>query len=87
MPFWFLLKKIFHRIFSFFIIVIIDLYFLIPAVIAHMFNPDLELAITKWIPIKEVKAEMETYSVTVEAKISKCLLKPKNAQIILLLTH
>ena len=30
---------------------------------------------------------METYSVTVEAKISKCSVKPKNAQIILLFTH
>ena len=40
-------KKIFHHVFSFFIVVIIDLYFLIPIVIAHMYNPDLELAITK----------------------------------------
>ena len=49
---------------------IIDLYFLIPAVIAQIFNPTAELVIP--IGTKEAKAEMETHPVIVEAKIRKC---------------
>ena len=55
---------------SFFLI--IDLYFLISAVIAQIFNPIAELVIPIGIPIKEAKAEMETHPVIVEAKIRKC---------------
>ena len=56
----------------FFFYLIIDLYFLIPAVITQIFNPIAELLIPIGIPTKEAKAEMETHPVTVEIKISKC---------------
>ena len=48
---------------------IIDLYFLIPAVITQIFNPIVELAIPIGITTKEAKAEMETHPVTVEITI------------------
>ena len=51
---------------------IIDLYFLIPAVIAKVFNLRAELAMHIGIPTKEEKAEIETHSLTAETKISKC---------------
>ena len=56
----------------FFFFLIIDLYFLIPAVIAQIFNPITELVIPIGIPTKEAKAEIETHPVIVEAKIRKC---------------
>ena len=56
----------------FFFFLIIDLYFLIPAVITQIFNPIVELAIPIGIPTKEAKAEMETHPVIVEPKIRKC---------------
>ena len=56
----------------FFFFLNIDLYFIILAVIAHIFNPIVELAIPIGIPTKEEKAEMETHPVVVEAKIRKC---------------
>ena len=56
----------------FFFFLIIDLYFLIPAVIARIFNPIAELVIPIAIPIKEVKAEFEIHPVVVEARIRKC---------------
>ena len=40
---------------SFFFFLIIDLYFLISAVITHIFNAIAELVISMRIPIKEVK--------------------------------
>ena len=49
----------------FFFFLIIDLYFLIPAVITQIFNPIVELAIPIGIPTKEAKAEMETHPVIV----------------------
>ena len=52
-----------------FFFLIIDLYFLINAAIAKIFNPIAELAILIGITIKESKAEMETHPVIVEAKI------------------
>ena len=52
-----------------FLFLIIDLYFLIPAAIAQIFNPIGELVIFIGISITEVKAEMETHPVIVEAKI------------------
>ena len=55
----------------FFFFLIIDLYFLIPAVIAQIFNHTVELVIPIGKPIKEVKAEIETHLVTTEAKITK----------------
>ena len=51
---------------------IINLYFLIPAVIAKLFTPIAELLIPIEIPNKEVKAEVEIHPVIVEAKIRKC---------------
>ena len=45
-------------LFLFFLI--IDLYFLILAVIAQIFNPISELVIPIGIPMKEAKAETET---------------------------
>ena len=56
----------------FFFFLIIDLNFLTPAVIADIFIATAELAMFIGIPTKETKAEIETYPVTVEAKISKC---------------
>ena len=43
----------------FFFFLIIDLYFLIAAVITQIFNPIAELVILIGIPSKEVKAEIE----------------------------
>ena len=57
--------------FFFFFFLIIDLYFLIPAVIAQIFNSIAGLVIPIGIPTKEAKAEMETDQVIVEIKISK----------------
>ena len=51
---------------------IIDLYFLILAVIAQIFNPITELLITVGIPYKEAKAETEIHPVSAEAKMRKC---------------
>ena len=56
----------------FLLFLITDIYLLIPAVIAQIFNPIAELIITIGIPIKEAKAEIETYPATAEAKIRKC---------------
>ena len=53
---------------------IIDLYFLIYAAIAQILTSILELVITKGIPTKEAKAEMETHPVVPEAKTSKYLI-------------
>ena len=52
-----------------FFLLIIDVYFLIPAVIAKIFNPIAELVIPMKIPIKEKKAEMKTHPVIVEITI------------------
>ena len=46
----------------------IDLYFLIPAVIAQIFNPTAELPGT---PTNEANAEIETQSLTTETKTTK----------------
>ena len=56
----------------FFFFLIIDLYFLIRAAVAQIFNHIAELVIPIGIPSKEVKAEIEIYTVIVEAKIRKC---------------
>ena len=61
-----------NTISSCFFFLIIDLYFLIPAVIAQISNIIAELLIPIGIPSKEVKAEVEIYPVIVEAKIRKC---------------
>ena len=56
----------------FFFFLIIDLYFLIPAAIAQIFNPVAELVIPIEIPMKEAKAEIKIHPLIVEAKIRKC---------------
>ena len=56
----------------FFFVLIIDLYFSVPAVITQIFNPVAELVIPIGIPTKEAKPEMETHPLTVEIKISNC---------------
>ena len=61
----------------FFFFLIIDLYFLIPAVITQFLVVAAELTIPSGIPTKEAKTEIKTHPVTVEAKISKCLVKLK----------
>ena len=57
-----------------FLFLILDLYLLIPAVIAQIFNPIVELVIPIRMPTKEEKAEMETHPVILEAKIRRCLI-------------
>ena len=52
-------------------LLIIYFYFLIPAVIAQIYNPFAKLIIPIGIPIKEAKAGMETHPVIVEITISK----------------
>ena len=56
----------------FFFFFIIDLYFLIPAVIEQILIPTAEVVISTETATYEANAEIETYSVTVEAKMSKC---------------
>ena len=55
----------------FFFFLIIDLYFLIPSVIAQIFDPISDLVIPIEISTEEAKAEMETHPVIVEVTISK----------------
>ena len=57
---------------SFLFFFIIDLYFLIPAVIAKIFNPIAELVMRTGTPINESNAEMETQLLIVDIKIRKC---------------
>ena len=56
----------------FFFFWIIDLHFLIPAVLIQIFDPIAELAVPIGIPSKYVRAEIEIYPVLAEAKIRKC---------------
>ena len=58
--------------FLFFLIIEFYVLCFILAVIAQIFNPIAELVIPIGIPIKEVKEEIEIYTVIVEAKIRKC---------------
>ena len=51
---------------------IIDLYILIPAVMAQMFIPTTELVIPIGTQTNEDDAEIETQPITVETKLSKC---------------
>ena len=57
---------------AFFFFLIIDLYFLITAVIAQIFNHIAELVIPIRILSKEAKAEAEIHPLNVEPKIRKC---------------
>ena len=51
---------------------IIDLYFLVPAVITQILNPTAEIVIPTGTATNEVNAEIETQPLIVEPKISKC---------------
>ena len=64
----------------FLFLLIIDLYFLIPAAFAQIFNPIAELVIPINIPSNEAKAEIEIHPAIVEAKI-------KNTNIFVLFIH
>ena len=66
-------------LFLFFII----LDFLIPSVIAQIFNPIAELSIATGIQIKEAKTETKTPPVTVEPEIRRCSIEFKVIQIFL----
>ena len=55
----------------FFFFLIIDLYFLIPAVIPQFFIPTAELVIPAGMVTNEANAEMETEPATVKTNISK----------------
>ena len=57
-----------------FFFLIIHLHFLIPAIIAQIFNPIAELVNPNGIPNKEANAEIEIYPVIVELKMRKCSL-------------
>ena len=63
-----------NTIFScfFFFFFIIDLYFLIPAVLAQIYIPTAELSISTGIATNEANTEIEAQPVTAETKISKC---------------
>ena len=67
-----MLTIIFYHAFLFFYIT--DLYFLILVVITQIFDPIAELMIPIGIPAKEEKEEMEIHPVTIDIKISKCLI-------------
>ena len=56
----------------FFLFLVIDLKFLVLAVISKIFNPIAELVVPIGIPSKEAKAEIEIHRVAGEAKIRKC---------------
>ena len=55
--------------FSFFLI--LDLYFLISAATAQIFNTIAELTISIGIPSKEEKTEIEIHKIVLESKIRK----------------
>ena len=54
---------------SFSVFLVIDLYFVIPAAIAQIFDPISKLVISIEIPSKEAKPETEIHAATTEAKI------------------
>ena len=56
----------------FFFFLIIDLYFLILAVVPQIFNLIVELIIPLEISTKEAKVEMEIHTVIVKTKARKC---------------
>ena len=55
-----------------FIFLNIDLYFLITAAIAQIFNSATKLVILIGAPTKEAKAEIKTHPVFTETKKRKC---------------
>ena len=59
----------YHAFFCFFLI--INLYFLIPAIIAQIFIPTAEFSKSKGTPINEVNTEIEKQPVRAELKLRK----------------
>ena len=57
--------------FIFFFFLIIDLYFLILAIITQIFNSIAELITPLEMLIKEAKSEMEIHTVTAKTKLRK----------------
>ena len=49
-----------------------DLYFLIPEIIAQIFSPNVELVITTATLTNEANAEIEMQPLNAETKIRKC---------------
>ena len=58
-------------LFCFFLM--IDLYFLIPAISAQIFIPTAELVIATGTPTNETNAEIETHPLTTAKNERKCL--------------
>ena len=56
----------------FFFFLIVDLYFLIAAMIVTVFIPTAKLVIPTGTQTNEANAEIETQPVTVKTNISKC---------------
>ena len=71
---WFLVTILFYHVFSFFFFffLIVDLYFLISAVIVQISILNTELLLSIGIPRKEAKAEIETHPVTTDIATRKC---------------
>ena len=63
-----------NTILTWFFFLSIDLYFLILAAIAQIFNPFAELVIPIGMPSQDAKAEIEISPVIIETKIRKCLI-------------
>ena len=61
------------RLLNFFqVFLIIALYFLIPAVYAHIFNSTEELIIPTGAPTNKLKIEVEAHLLLAESKTRKC---------------
>ena len=54
-----------------FFFLLVQLYFLIPAVIPQVFSPAAEIITPRVITTKEAKAEIEIHLVTVKAKVRR----------------
>ena len=68
-----------------FFFLIIDLHFLIPAVVTQISNPLVEFVIPIRIPTKQAKVGLETHPVIVEIAISECSIQFKALQAFLCL--
>ena len=71
---WFLVTILFYHVFSFFFFffLIVDLHFLISAVIVQISILNTELLLSIGIPRKEAKAEIEIHPVTTDIATRKC---------------
>ena len=71
----------------FFFFLIIDLYLLIPAVIAQIFNPIAKIVIPIGVPTKEAKAEIDTHPVIVNYNNWAINIIQNSTNFFMLLTH